>query len=78
MAQSPAQKAAFQKMIAGRKAKSASPTVKAPKGKSGAVGVLAKKKNSNLPFTPNAKKSAARIKTNLSEKSKARTQVGFD
>lgn len=52
------------------------------KGKGAAIGSLqnklAKKRGQKLPFVPNAKKSAAKIASNLSAKSKAKTQVGFD
>lgn len=42
------------------------------------IDKLAKGKGKKLPFIPNAQKSAAKIKANLSAKSRAKTSVGFD
>lgn len=56
--------------------------IEAAKGKGAAIGALqnklAKRRGKKLPFVPNAKKSAAKIAANLSAKSRAKTQVGFD
>lgn len=75
MARSPAQIAAFEKMLAARKAKSASvkPTAQGkPK---------VKRKVSNKPVRKvgsNVKQSVANIRRNLAAKSKNKTEVGFD
>lgn len=56
--------------------------IEAAKGKGAAIGALqnklAKKRGQKPPFTPNAKRSAARIKARLAERSKNKTQIGFD
>lgn len=55
--------------------------IEATKGKGAAIGALqnklAKRRGQPVPFTPNVKKSATRIKTNLNTRSKAKKQIGF-
>lgn len=75
MARSPAQIAAFQKMVAARKAKS-TPVTSTATGKP-----EVKRKVSNKParkIGSNVKQSVANIRKNLAAKSKSKTQVGFD
>lgn len=56
--------------------------IEAAKGKGAAIGALqnklAKHRGQPVPFTSNAKKSAARIKISLSQRSKNKTSLGFD
>lgn len=90
MSQSPAQKAAFDKMIAARKVKSGKtgeaesaasnvkPTVTS-KGNASTKPVFKSKKTNNKSMTPAAvSKVADRIKRRISAKSKGKTEVGFD
>lgn len=55
--------------------------IEASKGKGAAIGALqnklAARRGQKPPYTPDAKKNAANISEKMSNKSKAKTQVGF-